>query len=49
MTKDVQTMVAKYFEWRVAEGVDLIMVNFDYPELEAVKKCFIHGYHGVDK
>ena len=49
VTADVQTMCAKYFEWRNAENVDTILVNFEYAELEAVKKCFVHGYHGVDK
>lgn len=34
--EDIQTMMTNYFEWRKNEGVDTIIDDFEFPELDKV-------------
>ncbi|XP_010934140.1 phosphatidylinositol/phosphatidylcholine transfer protein SFH11 [Elaeis guineensis] len=36
-------------KWREDFAVDTIAKDFKFDEYEAVKKCYPHGYHGVDR
>ncbi|KAK2649072.1 hypothetical protein Ddye_016561 [Dipteronia dyeriana] len=38
-----------YLKWREDFRVDAISKEFKYDERAAVKNCYPHGYHGVDK
>ncbi|CAL9029429.1 unnamed protein product [Prunus brigantina] len=38
-----------YLKWREDYMVDAIPKEFKFEEYEAVKKCYPHGYHGVDR
>ncbi|XP_020259667.1 phosphatidylinositol/phosphatidylcholine transfer protein SFH11 isoform X1 [Asparagus officinalis] len=42
-------MFLNMMKWREEKGVDAIAKDFTYEEYEAVKKCYPHGFHGVDK
>ncbi|KAK6137574.1 hypothetical protein DH2020_028678 [Rehmannia glutinosa] len=42
-------MFMKYIKWREEFGVDAISKEFKYEEYEEVKKCYPHGFHGVDR
>ncbi len=46
---DVKAMLLKALKARKEGQVDSILEDFDFPELDAVKKLFPHGYHGLDK
>ncbi|KAJ6704115.1 PHOSPHATIDYLINOSITOL/PHOSPHATIDYLCHOLINE TRANSFER PROTEIN SFH11 [Salix viminalis] len=39
----------KYLKWREEYGVDTILKEFKFEEYGEVKKCYPHGYHGVDR
>nr|XP_029148626.1 phosphatidylinositol/phosphatidylcholine transfer protein SFH11 isoform X2 [Arachis hypogaea] len=38
-----------YLKWHEEFGVDMLLKEFKYPEYTEVKKCYPHGYHGVDR
>ncbi|KAK9277664.1 hypothetical protein L1049_007211 [Liquidambar formosana] len=38
-----------YLKWREDYGVDAIPKEFKYEEFKEVKKCYPHGFHGVDR
>ncbi|KAJ7952496.1 Phosphatidylinositol/phosphatidylcholine transfer protein [Quillaja saponaria] len=38
-----------YLKWRRNFRVDMIPKEFKFEEFEDVKKCYHHGYHGVDR
>ncbi|KAK8549652.1 hypothetical protein V6N13_073433 [Hibiscus sabdariffa] len=45
-------MFLSYLQWRKDYGVDTIhkaSKDFNFAELEEVKKCYPHGFHGVDR
>ncbi|GAV78542.1 CRAL_TRIO domain-containing protein/CRAL_TRIO_N domain-containing protein [Cephalotus follicularis] len=42
-------MFLNYLKWREDYGVDAISKEFKYEEYPVVKKCYPHGYHGVDR
>ncbi|GMN32767.1 hypothetical protein TIFTF001_003839 [Ficus carica] len=42
-------MFLNYLEWREDYRVDTIPREFRFEERERVKKCYPHGYHGVDR
>ncbi|GMJ06125.1 hypothetical protein HRI_004281700 [Hibiscus trionum] len=42
-------MFLNYLQWRKDYGVDTIHKDFKFVELEEVKKCYPHGFHGVDR
>ncbi|KAK6251120.1 hypothetical protein SCA6_005125 [Theobroma cacao] len=42
-------MFLKYLQWRKDYGVDAIQREFKFVELTEVKKCYPHGFHGVDR
>ncbi|KAK6947584.1 CRAL-TRIO lipid binding domain [Dillenia turbinata] len=39
----------KFLEWREEFGVDSISKDFKFDEIGEVKKCYPHGFHGVDR
>ncbi|XVE65076.1 hypothetical protein DITRI_Ditri07aG0153300 [Diplodiscus trichospermus] len=42
-------MFLNYLQWRKAYRVDAIQKEFKFDELPEVKKCYPHGFHGVDR
>ncbi|KAA8521389.1 hypothetical protein F0562_012049 [Nyssa sinensis] len=42
-------MFLKYLKWREEFGVDAIPKEFKFEEYREVKKCYPHGFHGVDR
>ncbi|KAL7160382.1 hypothetical protein ABFS83_01G091400 [Erythranthe nasuta] len=42
-------MFVQYIKWRDEFGVDAISKEFKFDEYEEVKKCYPHGFHGVDR
>eukprot|EP00744_Colponema_vietnamica_P001094 GILI01001849.1.p1 GENE.GILI01001849.1~~GILI01001849.1.p1 ORF type:complete len:305 (+),score=85.90 GILI01001849.1:103-1017(+) len=42
-------MFINYINWRRTTGVDEIVRNFDFPQLDEVKRCYPHTHHKVDK
>ncbi|KAI6707349.1 hypothetical protein NL676_010311 [Syzygium grande] len=38
-----------YLKWREDYGVEAIAKEFKFEEYSEVKKCYPHGYHGVDR
>ncbi|KAJ6706155.1 CRAL-TRIO DOMAIN-CONTAINING PROTEIN YKL091C-RELATED [Salix purpurea] len=48
LSKAKDTFV-KYLKWREEYGVDATLKEFKFEEYGEVKKCYPHGYHGVDR
>ncbi|KAL7182770.1 hypothetical protein ACSBR1_041448 [Camellia fascicularis] len=42
-------MFLQYLKWREEFEVDTIVKEFKFEEYKEVKKCYPHGFHGVDK
>ncbi|KAK2372293.1 Sec14p phosphatidylinositol transfer family protein [Trifolium repens] len=42
-------MFLNYLKWRKEFRVDMIHKEFKFTEYTEVKKCYPHGYHGVDR
>ncbi|KAK7406249.1 hypothetical protein VNO78_07872 [Psophocarpus tetragonolobus] len=42
-------MFQNYLQWRKEFRVDMLPKEFNFTEYDEVKKCYPHGYHGVDK
>ncbi|WVZ63020.1 hypothetical protein U9M48_012698 [Paspalum notatum var. saurae] len=42
-------MFLNMLKWREDCSVDAIATDFKYEEYDAVKRCYPHGFHGVDK
>ncbi|TYH97519.1 hypothetical protein ES332_A12G248800v1 [Gossypium tomentosum] len=47
--KKAKEMFLNYLQWRKDYGVDAIQKEFKFTELAEVKKCYPHGFHGVDR
>ncbi|XP_002266497.2 phosphatidylinositol/phosphatidylcholine transfer protein SFH11 isoform X2 [Vitis vinifera] len=44
-----KTMFLNYLKWREEFRVDTISKEFKFEECPEVKKCYPHGFHGVDR
>ncbi|KHN42702.1 phosphatidylinositol/phosphatidylcholine transfer protein SFH11-like [Glycine soja] len=42
-------MFQNYLKWRKDFRVDVLSKEFNFTEYDEVKKCYPHGYHGVDR
>ncbi|KAH6799897.1 Sec14p-like phosphatidylinositol transfer family protein, partial [Perilla frutescens var. hirtella] len=42
-------MFVQYIKWREELRVDRMLQEFKFEECEEVKKCYPHGFHGVDR
>ncbi|KAI3468938.1 hypothetical protein Pfo_025601 [Paulownia fortunei] len=42
-------MFMQYINWREEFGVDAMSKEFKFEEYQEVKKCYPHGFHGVDR
>lgn len=42
-------MFLNYLKWREEYGVDMIGKEFSFDEYSEVKRCYPHGFHGVDR
>ncbi|XP_072983446.1 phosphatidylinositol/phosphatidylcholine transfer protein SFH11 isoform X1 [Typha latifolia] len=42
-------MFLNMIKWREDSGIDNIAKDFKFDEYEEVKRCYSHGYHGVDR
>ncbi|RZB78089.1 Phosphatidylinositol/phosphatidylcholine transfer protein SFH11 isoform A, partial [Glycine soja] len=42
-------MFQNYLKWRKDFRVDVLPKEFNFTEYDEVKKCYPHGYHGVDR
>ncbi|KAG9452333.1 hypothetical protein H6P81_005237 [Aristolochia fimbriata] len=42
-------MYQKMLTWRGDNGIDTIEQEFSFEEYNKVKRCYPHGYHGVDR
>ncbi|KAL2348151.1 hypothetical protein Fmac_002151 [Flemingia macrophylla] len=42
-------MFQNYLKWRKEFRVDVLPKEFNFTEYNEVKKCYPHGYHGVDR
>ncbi|XP_012574443.1 phosphatidylinositol/phosphatidylcholine transfer protein SFH11 isoform X2 [Cicer arietinum] len=42
-------MFLNYLKWRKEFRVDMLHKEFEFTEYTEVKKCYPHGYHGVDR
>ncbi|CAK9321608.1 unnamed protein product [Citrullus colocynthis] len=48
-TEAAKDMFLKFIKWREDFRTDTISKDFKFEEREEVKKCYPHGFHGVDK
>lgn len=39
-------MFANMVNWRRQNGIDTIIDDYEYPEIDEVKTIYPHGYHG---
>ncbi|XP_060972229.1 phosphatidylinositol/phosphatidylcholine transfer protein SFH11 isoform X3 [Cannabis sativa] len=46
---EAKEMFLNYLKWREEYRVDAIHKEFKFEEHERVKKCYPHGFHGVDR
>jgi hypothetical protein len=42
-------MMSKLIEWRDEEGIDTILTDYEYLELEETLKCYPKGFFGTNK
>ncbi|XP_057787049.1 phosphatidylinositol/phosphatidylcholine transfer protein SFH11 isoform X2 [Salvia miltiorrhiza] len=42
-------MFVQYVKWREEMRIDTILQEFKFEEYQEVRKCYPHGYHGVDR
>ncbi|XP_062074728.1 phosphatidylinositol/phosphatidylcholine transfer protein SFH11 [Humulus lupulus] len=46
---EAKEMFLNYLKWREEYRADAIQKEFKFEELDRVKKCYPHGFHGVDR
>ncbi|KAL4185933.1 hypothetical protein AMTRI_Chr10g233320 [Amborella trichopoda] len=47
--EEATKMWVEMIKWREKNGIDTILEDFVYEELEEVRQHYPHGYHGVDR